>query len=225
MERLAALAPYDIHSIEQPIRQGQWEALAKVCRESPIPVALDEELIGIHETEDKEKLLDTVRPHYVVLKPTLHGALTGAAEWMMLARERGIGSWITSALESNVGLNAIAQWCAAIDPDTAFPQGLGTGQLFVENYPMPLRIEGDCLWYGDEKQRNFRQEIRSLRHVGRTTSRRSPYTPRAVRAHRNPWKQKRCVCGTAHCAPWRLWDCKQATRHCSVCRSDTLPDK
>lgn len=162
MERLAALAPYGIHSIEQPIRQGQWEALAKVCRESPIPVALDEELIGIHETEDKEKLLDTVRPHYVVLKPTLHGALTGAAEWMMLARERGIGSWITSALESNVGLNAIAQWCAAIDPDTTFPQGLGTGQLFVENYPMPLRIEGDCLWYGDEKQRNFRQEIQEF---------------------------------------------------------------
>lgn len=158
--RLEELSRYQLHSIEQPIRQGQWDAMARLCADTPLPIALDEELIGINDFKLKNELLDTIRPQYVVLKPSLHGAFTGAAEWMALARDRGIGYWTTSALESNVGLNAIAQWCAAIDGDTSLPQGLGTGQLFVENFQAaPLRIEGDCLWYGTPEQRTFEREI------------------------------------------------------------------
>lgn len=157
---LNELARYQIHSIEQPIRQGNWSEMASLCANTPIPIALDEELIGVNDYKKKIELLDTIKPQYVVLKPSLHGAFTGAAEWIELARERGIGYWVTSALESNVGLNAIAQWCAAIDPDTTLPQGLGTGQLFVENFnAAPLYIEGDQLWYGSEKQRAFLEEI------------------------------------------------------------------
>ncbi len=159
-ERLEQLSRYHIHSIEQPIRQGQWDAMARLCASTPLPIALDEELIGVNDFKQKNELLDTIRPQFVVLKPSLHGAFTGAAEWMALARDRGIGYWTTSALESNVGLNAIAQWCAAIDGDSPLPQGLGTGQLFVENFQAaPLRIEGDCLWYGKPEQRAFEREI------------------------------------------------------------------
>ena len=162
--KLEDLARYDIHSIEQPIRQGQWEEMAKLCAQTPLPIALDEELIGVNEFKRKEELLDTIRPQYIILKPSLHGAFTGAAEWMALARDRGIGYWVTSALESNVGLNAIAQWCAAIDPDSALPQGLGTGQLFVKNFDeAPLHIEGDCLWYGCPEQREFMAEIEAFK--------------------------------------------------------------
>lgn len=133
--------------------------MARLCRQTPLPIALDEELIGVNDADEKAKLLDTIQPQYIILKPSLHGAFTGAAEWMNLARERGIGYWVTSALESNVGLNAIAQWCAAIDPTATMPQGLGTGQLFVKNYPTPLEIEGETLWYGDAKDRAFKNEI------------------------------------------------------------------
>ena len=158
--RLEQLAAYGIHSIEQPIRQGQWDEMARLCATTPLPIALDEELIGVNDFKQKNELLDTIRPQYIVLKPSLHGAFTGAAEWMALARDRGIGYWTTSALESNVGLNSIAQWCAAIDADTDLPQGLGTGQLFVQNFDAaPLRIEGDCLWYGTSEQRQFLREI------------------------------------------------------------------
>lgn len=137
LERLAAFRP---HSIEQPVRQGQWEEMGKLCRESPIPIALDEELIGVHETARKEALLDAIRPAYVILKPSLHGGMKGCDEWIALASSRGIGHWATSALESNIGLNAIAHWCATRDP--AMPQGLGTGQLFTDNmegYPLSIR--------------------------------------------------------------------------------------
>lgn len=148
MQRLEALAPYGIHSIEQPIRQRQWDAMAKLCRESPIPIALDEELIGVNSPEQKAELLDTIRPAFIVLKPSLHGGMSGSREWIQLARERGIGSWITSALESNVGLNAIAHFCASVyGPHVSMPQGLGTGQLFTDNIDMPLLIRGDRLWY------------------------------------------------------------------------------
>lgn len=169
--RLEALAAYGIHSIEQPIRQGQWETMARLCASTPLPIALDEELIGVNDYEQKISLLETIRPQYIVLKPSLHGAFTGAAEWMALARDRGIGSWTTSALETNVGLNAIAQWCAAIDPDTSLLQGLGTGQLFVENFDKaPLRIEGDCLWYGAPEQRAFLREIDNFKERWQTPS-------------------------------------------------------
>ncbi len=147
MSRLEALARYDIHSIEQPIKQHQWPKMAQLCRETPLPIALDEELIGVNVRSMKEALLNTVRPQYIILKPSLHGGIYGCTEWIQLARQRGIGSWITSALESNVGLNAIAHFAAKMyGPDVRMPQGLGTGQLFTDNIPMPLEIRGDKLW-------------------------------------------------------------------------------
>ena len=158
--KLEELARYDIHSIEQPIKQGQWEKMHQLCATTPLPIALDEELIGVNDPQQKAELLNTIQPQYIILKPSLHGALTGAAEWMNLAKERNIGFWVTSALESNVGLNAIAQWSAAIQPDSTLPQGLGTGQLFVRNFEAaPLHIEGDCLWHGDTKEREFKKDI------------------------------------------------------------------
>ncbi len=147
MSRLEALAQYDIHSIEQPIKQHQWPKMAQLCRETPLPIALDEELIGVNVRSMKEALLDTIRPQYIILKPSLHGGVYGCMEWIRLAEERGIGSWITSALESNVGLNAIAHFAAKMyGPDVKMPQGLGTGQLFTDNIPMPLEMIGDKLW-------------------------------------------------------------------------------
>lgn len=148
LDKLEALSKYDIHSCEQPIRVKQYAELAEICRLSPIPIALDEELIGVYSDDDKMRLLDTVKPQYIVIKPTLHGGMRGTAEWISLAKERNIGSWITSALESNIGLNAIAQLTARLyGPNITMPQGLGTGQLFVNNTPMPLEIRGDKLYY------------------------------------------------------------------------------
>lgn len=147
MQRLEALAKYDIHSIEQPIRQHQWKEMARLCKNTPLPIALDEELIGVNDLTEKNQLLDTIQPQYIILKPSLHGGISGTREWIKLAKERGIGSWITSALESNIGLNAIAQLTADIyGPHITMAQGLGTGQLFSDNIPMPLEIRGEQLW-------------------------------------------------------------------------------
>lgn len=147
MQRLEALAKYDIHSIEQPIRQHQWMEMARLCKNSPLPIALDEELIGVNDLTEKNQLLDTIQPQYIILKPSLHGGISGTREWIKLAKERGIGSWMTSALESNIGLNAIAQLTADIyGPHITMAQGLGTGQLFSDNIPMPLEIRGEQLW-------------------------------------------------------------------------------
>ena len=147
MSQLEALAKYDIHSIEQPIKQHQWPKMAQLCRETPLPIALDEELIGVNVRSMKEALLDTIRPQYIILKPSLHGGIYGCNEWIQLANQRGIGSWITSALESNIGLNAIAHYAAKVyGPNVQMPQGLGTGQLFTDNIPMPLEIRGDQLF-------------------------------------------------------------------------------
>ncbi len=146
LEKLKRLAELDLHSIEQPIRAGQWETMARLTVATPLPIALDEELIGVNDPIEKERLLDTIRPQYIILKPSLHGGLQGANEWIRMADEREIGWWITSALESNIGLNAIAQWCATFDNPR--PQGLGTGALFTDNVAMPLSIRCDCLWYG-----------------------------------------------------------------------------
>ncbi len=146
-ERLEMLARYDIHSIEQPVRAGQWEAMADLCRRSPLPVALDEELIGVNDSIRKRELLDKIQPAYIILKPSLHGGMQGTREWVELAAMRGIGSWVTSALESNVGLNAVAQLTADIyGSNIVMPQGLGTGQLFTDNIPMPIEIRKDMLW-------------------------------------------------------------------------------
>lgn len=147
MSQLEALAKYDIHSIEQPIKQHQWPKMAQLCRETPLPIALDEELIGVNVRSMKQALLDTVRPQYIILKPSLHGGIYGCNEWIELANQRGIGSWITSALESNIGLNAIAHYAVKVyGSNVKMPQGLGTGQLFTDNIPMPLEIRGDKLF-------------------------------------------------------------------------------
>ena len=144
-DRLKRLADEDLHSIEQPIRAGQWEEMARLCSDTPLPIALDEELIGVNDPARKSALLDTIRPQYIILKPSLHGGMSGGDEWIAHAEQRGIGWWITSALESNIGLNAIAQWCAT--KQNPMPQGLGTGQLFTDNVEMPLEIRQDALWY------------------------------------------------------------------------------
>ena len=145
--KLELLSQYAIHSIEQPIRQGQWAFMAELCRESPLPIALDEELIGVNDPEMKAHMLNIIKPRYIILKPSLHGGMTGCREWIDAAREQGIGSWITSALESNIGLNAIAQFASIVyGPQITMPQGLGTGQLFTDNIPMPLEIRGDMLF-------------------------------------------------------------------------------
>lgn len=148
--RLVSLSQLDLHSIEQPIRAGQWADMAMLCRESPLPIALDEELIGVNDPAQKAQLLDIIKPQYIILKPSLHGGMRGCREWIDMASERAIGSWMTSALESNVGLNAIAQLCSAVYGDhITMPQGLGTGQLFTDNIPMPLEVRGEQLWVID----------------------------------------------------------------------------
>ena len=143
MSRLEELAKYDIHSIEQPIRQGQWDEMARLCKESPLAIALDEEMIGVNNPKEKARLLDTIHPQYIVLKPTMHGGISGTREWIELADKRGINSWITSALESNIGLRSIALLAESVyGPNITFPQGLGTGQLFTDNIENNIQIEG-----------------------------------------------------------------------------------
>ena len=149
--KLELLSQYAIHSIEQPIRQGQWAYMAELCRESPLPIALDEELIGVNDPTMKRHMLNIIKPRYIILKPSLHGGMAGCREWIATASEMGIGSWITSALESNIGLNAIAQFTSSVYGDhITMPQGLGTGQLFTDNIPMPLEIRGDMLFLTEE---------------------------------------------------------------------------
>jgi len=150
LDRLGQLAELDLHSIEQPIAKGQWSQMAQVCKQSPLDIAFDEELIGITAREDKIRLLDTLAPHYLVLKPSLHGGMSGCDEWIELADERGVGWWVTSYLESNLGLNAIAQWAFLKQPH--LHQGLGTGQLFTNNMASPLEIRGDELFFDPGKR-------------------------------------------------------------------------
>ena len=145
--KLELLSQYNIHSIEQPIKQGQWAYMAELCRESPLPIALDEELIGVNDPEMKRHMLNMIKPRYIILKPSLHGGMMGCCEWIDIAHDMGIGSWITSALESNIGLNAIAQFASSVyGDDITMPQGLGTGQLFTDNIDMGLDIRGDKLF-------------------------------------------------------------------------------
>ena len=142
LERLQRLAPFGIHSLEQPIRAGQTEAMAAICDKSPIPVALDEELIGTRSIEEKAQLIDDIKPAYLVLKPSLCGGFADAEQYMRLI---GPGRWwVTSALESNVGLYAIAKWLSRFETDMA--QGLGTGLLYTNNIAAPLAMEGNRLW-------------------------------------------------------------------------------
>ncbi|MDE6740890.1 MAG: o-succinylbenzoate synthase [Muribaculaceae bacterium] len=145
LPRLKRLADLGVHSIEQPIPPGAPELMAFLCRVSPLRIALDESLIGVYGKEAKEAMLDEIMPAYIILKPSLCGGFSGAEEWIRLAEQRGTGWWVTSALESNVGLNALAQWTATLN--VSIPQGLGTGGLFTNNFESPLRLESDRLHY------------------------------------------------------------------------------
>ncbi|KFF13552.1 mandelate racemase [Chryseobacterium soli] len=142
---LQQLADLEIHSIEQPIKAGNWADMAVLCAETPTPIALDEELIGVTDRSEKEKLLKTIKPQYIILKPSLIGGFTGSDEWIALAEKQKIGWWITSALESNLGLNAIAQY--TFTKKNPMPQGLGTGSLFVNNLESSLELNNELLWF------------------------------------------------------------------------------
>jgi o-succinylbenzoate synthase len=148
-EILKILSDYDLHSIEQPIPPGHTEAMAELCFSSPVPIALDEELIGRHTTPERRKILDTIRPRYIVLKPGLLGGLAACAEWIRLAGEAGTDWWITSALETNIGLNAISQWTYTLQ--SPMVQGLSTGSLYLSNIPSPLYLYGERLYYDPDR--------------------------------------------------------------------------
>ncbi|MDR0228051.1 MAG: o-succinylbenzoate synthase [Flavobacteriaceae bacterium] len=148
--KLCKLAELKLHSIEQPIKNGQADSMAELCKSTPLPIALDEELIGVINLNDKENLLDKIKPQYIILKPSLVGGIRGSMEWIRLAEERGIGWWITSALEGNIGLNAIAQWTYTLQSD--LPQGLGTGALYTNNIDCPLEVTNGALYYKVGKQ-------------------------------------------------------------------------
>lgn len=153
LKNLDKLSRFDIHSIEQPVRQRQWKLMRNVIQRSPIPIALDEELIGLNTTVEKCGMLEALKPHYIILKPSLCGGINGSEEWVELAGNFGVGWWATSALESNIGLNAIAQWVATKNPEMV--QGLGTGELFTNNIPSPIRREGEWLRYDSNYQWDY----------------------------------------------------------------------
>ena len=140
---LARLADLGLQSIEQPIRAGQWAAMARLCETSPLPIALDEELIGVFDLEQKKRLIKEIKPQYIILKPSLIGGYRASEEWISLAEAHKVGWWVTSALESNIGLNAIAQWTYTLG--NTMPQGLGTGSLYTNNIAFPLAVEGGLL--------------------------------------------------------------------------------
>ena len=145
LEKLHRLSALEIHSIEQPIQQGQVQEMAELCSKTPLPIALDEELIGVFSSEQKKKLIATIAPQYIILKPSLIGGFAGSKEWINLAQQNNCGWWITSALESNVGLNAIAQFTYTLQSN--LPQGLGTGGLFTNNFTSPLEVKNGTLQY------------------------------------------------------------------------------
>lgn len=148
LNKLTQLSKYQLHSIEQPIKQKQENAMADLCKITPLPIALDEELIGVFGYENKRELLQKIKPQYIILKPSLVGGFKGSYEWIEIAEELGIGWWVTSALESNVGLNAIAQWTFTLG--NPMPQGLGTGGLYTNNFDCPLEVKNGQLTYNKE---------------------------------------------------------------------------
>lgn len=150
LDKLKRLSIYDLHSIEQPIKQGQYEMMKDLCNDTPLPIALDEELIGVFDVTEKRKLLLTIQPQFIILKPSLIGGFRGTQEWIDIAEELNIGWWITSALESNIGLNAIAQFTYTLN--NSMPQGLGTGGLYTNNVASPLLVEKGTLMYSTNNQ-------------------------------------------------------------------------
>lgn len=153
LEKLKVLSDLQLHSIEQPIKQGQWQEMARLCEETPLPIALDEELIGVFSEEEKTKLLDTIKPQFIILKPSLVGGFHGSDTWIKLAEKHNAGWWITSALESNVGLNAISQY--TFTKNSKLPQGLGTGSLYTNNIDSPLKVSNGALHYNTNAIWNF----------------------------------------------------------------------
>ncbi len=154
---LSELDKLDIHSIEQPISVNQWDEMKKLCKESPIPIALDEELIRPFEINEKENLIHHINPHYIILKPSMLGGFKETKDWIELAEKNNIGWWITSALESNLGLNAIAQFCGNFE--NKLPQGLGTGSLYLNNFNSPLKVENQYLSYDIKREWDFNQLV------------------------------------------------------------------
>lgn len=153
LSKLNQLSGFKLHSIEQPIQKNQTDRMSELCKMTPIPIALDEELIGVFSYEEKEALLQKIRPQYIILKPSLIGGFRGSKEWISLAEKYNIGWWITSALESNIGLNAIAQWTFL--QQNPMPQGLGTGGLYTNNFDCPLEVLEGQLWYQNKKEWDF----------------------------------------------------------------------
>ncbi|WP_100615299.1 o-succinylbenzoate synthase [Confluentibacter citreus] len=153
LEKLKVLSEFYLHSIEQPIKQGQIEHMSLLCEQTPLPIALDEELIGIFDVTQKDMLIQTIKPQYIILKPSLVGGFKGSNEWVDIAEKKDIGWWITSALESNVGLNAIAQY--TYTKQNSMPQGLGTGSLFTNNFDSPLLVKNGTLHYDNSKKWTF----------------------------------------------------------------------
>jgi o-succinylbenzoate synthase len=153
LEKLQVLSELEIHSIEQPIKQGQVQEMADLCSKTPLPIALDEELIGVFSSEEKKQLLKTIKPQYIILKPSLIGGFAGSEEWIKFADENASGWWLTSALESNIGLNAIAQFTYNLQSN--LPQGLGTGGLFTNNFESPLKVKNGTLQYNSKGIWNF----------------------------------------------------------------------
>ncbi|MBQ4819487.1 o-succinylbenzoate synthase [Aquimarina sp. MMG016] len=149
LQKLQQLSAFDLHSIEQPIKQGQTTEMQGLCKQTPLPIALDEELIGVFDVTDKQKLLQTIQPQFIILKPSLIGGFKGTKEWIDIATSLGIGWWITSALESNIGLNAIAQYTYTLQSN--MPQGLGTGGLYTNNIESPLVVAKGALEYHKNK--------------------------------------------------------------------------
>ena len=152
LEKLKRLSHFDLHSIEQPIKQGQWNDMARLCESTPLSIALDEELIGVFSEEKKKALLSSINPQYIILKPTLVGGFKGSEQWIELAEQQHIKWWVTSALESNIGLNAIAQWTYTLNSE--LPQGLGTGSLFTNNFDSPLVVKNGTLQYENNRDWN-----------------------------------------------------------------------
>ncbi|MFD0763142.1 o-succinylbenzoate synthase [Lutibacter aestuarii] len=157
LEKLKKLSEFQIHSIEQPIQQGQPYEMANLCSKSPIPIALDEELIGVFDVTRKQELLQIIQPKYIILKPSLVGGFRGSEKWINLAEKSNIGWWITSALESNIGLNAIAQWTYNLG--NKIPQGLGTGSLFTNNFESPLEVKKGHLFYNNSLKWKYNLEV------------------------------------------------------------------
>ncbi|WBL24767.1 o-succinylbenzoate synthase [Zunongwangia sp. HGR-M22] len=154
LDKLKHLSELELHSIEQPIKQGNWEEMAKLCEDTPLPIALDEELIGVFDVTKKEKLLQTIQPQYLIFKPSLIGGFKGTQQWIDLAEKRDIGWWNTSALESNIGLNAISQF--TYEQKVRMPQGLGTGSLYTNNIESPLEVKEGEIRYNPEKNWDFK---------------------------------------------------------------------